>query len=74
MERNSLIDNIKIIESELNSFEEEKNESSEILKGEKNKIIKEAKSGVFEEMLSEIEAREKTKKKESVLDKLFKLF
>jgi hypothetical protein len=69
-----LINNIKQIESELKTFEEEKIESNVILNSEKNKFIKEVKSGAFDEMLSEIENREKIKKKESLLDKVFKLF
>lgn len=72
-QKKSLIDNIKTIESELQSFEEEKLESNEVLNFEKKRIIKEVKSGAFDEMLSEIENREKTKKKESLLDKIFKL-
>lgn len=67
------INKIKEIESELNSFDQEKKESDEILKYEKKRIIDEVKSGYFDEMLSEIENREKNKKKESLLDKLFKL-
>lgn len=73
-QKKSLIDNIKTIESELQSFEEEKLESNEVLISEKKRIIKEVKSGAFDEMLSEIENREKTKKKESLLDKIFKIF
>lgn len=67
------INKIKEIESELNSFDQEKKESDEILKYEKKRIIDEVKSGYFDEMLSEIENREKNKKKETLLDKLFKL-
>lgn len=65
---------INQIESELKSFEAEKLESNEIINSDKKKIIEEIKSGSFDEMLSEIENREKNKKKEKLLDKLFKLF
>jgi hypothetical protein len=72
MKKNSLINTIQNIESELNSFENEKNESHLLLNSNKNKIINEVKSGAFEEMLNEINNRQT--KKETLLDKIFKLF
>jgi glycerophosphoryl diester phosphodiesterase len=71
MEKKQLIDNI---EFELKSFEEEKNESKQILDSSKMKLINELKLGSFDEMLKEIEEREINKKKETLLDKIFKLF
>jgi hypothetical protein len=74
MERNEIINTINSIESELKSYEEEKESSYDILNSNKKNIINEVKSGSFDEMLEEIETREKKKKKETLLDKVFKLF
>jgi hypothetical protein len=74
MEKNQLINNINNIESELKSYEEEKEYSYDILNSNKKSIINEVKSGSFDEMLEEIEARERKKKKETLIDKIFKLF
>jgi hypothetical protein len=72
MSKQNLINNIKTIESELESFEKEKSESDLLLEGEKRKIINELKSGSFDEMLNQIQTREV--KKESFFQKLFKIF
>ena len=72
MSKNGLINNINKIESELDSFDKEKEESYLSLEGEKKKLILELKSGSFEEMLNEIDNR--PIKKESLLQKLLKLF
>lgn len=74
MEKKQLIENITKIESELNSFELEKIEAINSINSDKKKIIEEVKSGSFDEMLSEIENREKNKTKETLIDKLFKIF
>ena len=71
-DKQNLINNIKTIESELESFEKEKSESDLLLEGEKRKIIKELKSGSFDEMLNEIQTREV--KKETFFQKLLKIF
>lgn len=73
--KETLLNKINFIEEELNSFDKEKEETKLIIDSTKKSIINEVKSGSFDEMLNEIEERNKTKpKKESVLDKLFKLF
>ena len=74
MKNRQLINDIKNIKSELESFEVEINNSTDILISNKQNIINEIKSGSFDEMFKEIELREKSKKKETLLDKLFKLF
>jgi hypothetical protein len=67
-----IINDIKNIEDELLSFDNEIKESSLAVESEKKKIIKIAKSGEFEEMLSEIENRQIKKKNESFISKLFR--
>lgn len=66
---------INRLKKELESFDKDVQDSSELLEGEKRKLIKEVKSGLFEEMLDEIENRkEPEEKKENFFDKLSKLF
>jgi hypothetical protein len=71
-DKKNLINNIKTIESELDSFDKEKSESALLVEGEKRKFINELKSGSFDEMLNEIQNR--NTKKETFFQKLFKLF
>jgi hypothetical protein len=71
-DKNIILNNIKNIESELDSFDKEKSESDILLDGEKRKIINELKSGSFDEMLDIIETRKQ--KKETFFQKLLKLF
>lgn len=71
-DKENLINIIKNIEGELESFEKDKTESSVLLEGEKRKFINEVKSGSFDEMLNEIEHRKE--KKETFLQKLLKIF
>jgi len=71
-DKKTLIDSIKNIEVELDSFEKERVDSSLLVEGEKKKIINEIKSGSFDEMLNEIETR--VEKKETFFQKLLKIF
>lgn len=71
-DKQNMMDRINSIQSEFDSFEKEKEESQVSLEGEKRKLIRDLKSGAFEEMLNRIEERKE--KKESLLDKLLKLF
>jgi hypothetical protein len=71
-DKKTLINSIKNIEGELDSFEKERVDSSLLVEGEKKKIINEIKSGSFDEMLNEIETR--VEKKETFFQKLLKIF
>ena len=74
MKKNPLHDKIVRLEGELSSFEKDKLEVDGLLYHNKIKLIKEVKMGLFDEDLSEIERRKEIKKKESIFDKIFKLF
>jgi hypothetical protein len=71
-DNNIILNTIKTIESELNSFDKERSESDLLLEGEKRRIINELKSGSFDEMLNDIEKRKE--KKETLFQKLLKIF
>jgi hypothetical protein len=73
MNKKHIIESINIIETELSSFDTDKKEIKNILETDKIKLIKEVKSGIFDDMLNEIEEREKNKKKETFWNKLFKI-
>jgi hypothetical protein len=73
MNKKHIIKSINIIETELSSFDTDKKEIKNILETDKIKLIKEVKSGIFDDMLNEIEEREKNKKKETFWNKLFKI-
>jgi GTPase involved in cell partitioning and DNA repair len=70
--KKNIIESIKTIEGELESFQKEVTESSSLLDGEKKRIIDEVKSGSFDEMLNEIQERKE--KKETFFQKLLKIF
>lgn len=70
--RENLINIIKNIEDELSSFENEKEESDIIIESEKKRFLNEVRSGELDQMLNEIQNRKE--KKETFLQKLFKIF
>jgi len=73
-EKSKLFENIKNLENELESFNNDIEDTNIENQLSKKKIIEEIKSGEFDNMLNEIQERKNNKKKESLLEKLFKIF